>query len=110
MLSTKLRLNGLFSRQYFNSYQLVGPIPGPLAEAFQEFGDSKYYRLNADYIVKPTVLNHFSFGHNQRDLGEGPNLTLDDAYRQATLIPGVAPTKRPTTASTRRSSGISAVT
>ena len=91
--TAKLRLNGLFSRQYFNSYQLVGPIPGPLAEAFQEFGDSKYYRLNADYIVKPTVLNHFSFGHNQRDLGEGPNLTLDDTFRKATLIPGVTTDK-----------------
>jgi hypothetical protein len=94
-VSEKLRLNALFSRQYFNSYQLVGPIPGPLAEAFQEFGDSKYYRLNADYIVKPSVLNHFSFGHNQRDLGEGPNLTLDDAYRKATLIPGVSADKAP---------------
>ena len=94
-VSTKLRFNALFSRQYFNSYQLVGPIPGPLAEAFQEFGDSKYYRLNADYIIKPNVLNHFSFGHNQRDLGEGPNLTLDDTYRKATLIPGVTADKAP---------------
>jgi hypothetical protein len=94
-VSTKLRLNALFSRQYFNSYQLVGPIPGPLAEAFQEFGDSKYYRLNVDYIIKPNILNHFTFGHNQRDLGEGPNLTLDDAYRKATLIPGVTTDKAP---------------
>ena len=94
-VSSKLRLNGLFSRQYFNSYPLVGTIPGPLAEAFQEFGDSKYYRLNADYVIKPTVLNHFSFGHNRRDLGEGPNLTLDDAYRKATLIPGVSADKAP---------------
>ncbi len=94
-VSTKLRLNALFSRQYFNSYQLVGPIPGPLAEAFQEFGDSKYYRLNTDYIIKPNILNHFTFGHNQRDLGEGPNLTLDDTYRKATLIPGVTTDKAP---------------
>lgn len=94
-LSEKLRFNVLFSRQYFNSYQLVGPIPGPLAEAFQEFGDSKYYRLNSDYVIKPTVLNHFTFGHNQRDLGEGPNLTLDDTYRKATLIPGVSADKAP---------------
>ena len=82
-VSEKLRLNALFSRQYFNSYTLVGPIPGALAEAFQEFGDSKYYRLNTDYVIKPNVLNHFTFGHNQRDLGEGPNLGLDDAFRKA---------------------------
>src|SRR5436190_1820332 len=93
--SERLRLNGLFSRQYFNSYTLVGPIPGPLAEAFQEFGDSKYYRLNADYVIKPNVLNHFTFGHNQRDLGEGPNVNINDEFRNATLIPGVSADKAP---------------
>ncbi|MEJ7607409.1 MAG: TonB-dependent receptor [Bryobacteraceae bacterium] len=85
----KVRVNGMFSRQYFDSYPLIGPIPGPLAEAFQEFGHTRYWRVNADYIIKPTLLNHFTFGINQRNLGEGPNLGLDDAYRTATLLPGV---------------------
>jgi hypothetical protein len=96
IFNDKFRVNGLFSRQYFNSYTLTGPIPGPLAEAFQEFGDSKYIRLNADYVIKPNVLNHFTFGHNRRNLGEGPNLLVDDPnYRQATLIPGVSADKAP---------------
>lgn len=83
------RANAMFSRQYFDSYPLIGPIPGPLAEAFQEFGHTKYWRVNTDYVIKPTLLNHFIFGVNIRDLGEGPNLGLDDAYRSATLLPGV---------------------
>ncbi len=85
----KLKVNGMFSRQYFDSYPLVGPIPGPLAEAFQEFGHIRYWRFNGDYMIKPNLLNHFTFALNQRKLGEGPNLGLNDAYRTATLLPGV---------------------
>src|SRR5262245_20208117 len=96
VVNDKLRMNGLFSRQYFNSYTLTGPIPGPLAEAFQEFGDSRYIRMNADYVIKSNVLNHFTFGHNRRNLGEGPNLLVDDPnYRKNTLIPGASADKAP---------------
>ena len=93
--TNNLRFNGMFSRQYFDNYQLTGPIPGPLAEAFQEFGVTKYYRVNTDYVIRPNLLNHFTFGANFRDLGEGPNLTLDDTYRNATLMPGVSADKAP---------------
>lgn len=89
----KLRVNGMFSRQYFDSHPLIGPIPGPLAEAFQEFGVTKYYRLNSDYVIRPNLLNHFTFGANFRRLGEGPNLGLSDDYRRATLAPGVSADK-----------------
>ncbi len=89
IITDKLRVSGMFSRQYFDSYPLVGPIPGPLAEAFQEFGHVRYWRFNADYMIKPNVLNHITVGINQRKLGEGPNLGLTDAYRTATLLPGV---------------------
>lgn len=85
----KFRVSGMFSRQYFDSYPLVGPIPGPLAEAFQEFGNVRYWRFNGDYMIKPTLLSHLTVGINQRKLSEGPNLGLTDTYRQATLLPGV---------------------
>ena len=88
-VSDKLRVNGMFSKQYFDSYPLVGPIPGPLAEAFQEFGHVRYWRFNADYTLSPTLLNHITVGLNQRKLGEGPNLGLPDSYRTATLLPGL---------------------
>jgi Carboxypeptidase regulatory-like domain/TonB dependent receptor-like, beta-barrel/TonB-dependent Receptor Plug Domain len=89
IVNDKLRVSGMFSKQYFDSYPLIGPIPGPLAEAFQEFGHIRYWRFNADYAIKPNLLNHFSVGINQRKLGEGPNLGLPDSYRAATLLPGV---------------------
>jgi len=88
-VTEKLNVAGMFSRQYFDSYPLQGPIPGPLAEAFQEFGHVRYWRFNGDYVISPNVLNHATFAINQRKLGEGPNLGLSDGYRQATLLPGV---------------------
>lgn len=90
----KFRFNGMFSKQYFNGYPLVGPIPGPISEGFQEFGNFKYARFNTDYIARPTLLNHFTFGYNQRDLGED-SLAPDQAYRAATLLPGVSADKAP---------------
>lgn len=88
----KLRINGLFSRQYFNGCNIcMGPQPGPLGEGFQEFFDNKYVHFNADYIIKPTLLNHFTFGYNKRGGGEagnerlGPNTT---GYGLATEVPG----------------------
>ena len=89
VINDKLRVSGMFSKQYFDSYPLIGPIPGPLAEAFQEFGHVRYWRFNGDYVIRPNLLNHFTVGINQRKLGEGPNLGLPDSYRTATLLPGV---------------------
>jgi hypothetical protein len=89
VVNDKLRVSGMFSKQYFDSYPLQGPIPGPLAEAFQEFGHIRYWRFNGDYAIKPNLLNHATFAINQRKLGEGPNLGLPDSYRAATLLPGV---------------------
>ncbi|MDQ2949177.1 MAG: Plug and carboxypeptidase regulatory-like domain-containing protein [Acidobacteriota bacterium] len=91
----KLRFNGLFSRQYFNSYELLGPVPGRLGEGFQEFGTTKWVRFNADYVARQNLLNHFTFGYNQRDLGEQGNQRIDDAYRQATLATGASVDKAP---------------
>lgn len=85
----RFRVNGMFSRQYFDSYPLQGPIPGPLAEAFQEFGHIRYWRFGSDYTITSSLLNHFTLGINQRKLGEGPNLGMPDSYRQATLLPGL---------------------
>ena len=89
IVNDKLRVSGMFSKQYFDSYPLIGPIPGPLAEAFQEFGHVRYWRFNGDYTISPNLLNHVTFGINQRKLGEGPTLGLPDSYRAATLLPGV---------------------
>ena len=90
--SDKWRMNGLFSRQYFNGCQIcMGPMPGPLGEGFQEFFDNKYVHFNADYIVSPTLLNHFTFGYDHRDGGEAGNERLGpntSGYGLSTEVPG----------------------
>ena len=87
-----IHFSGVFSRQYFNSYPLDGPIPGPLGEGFQEFGNTKWVRFNGDQTIRTNLLNHFAFGYNQRDLGEqGPARLgpIDSGFGKATQIPGV---------------------
>jgi len=87
-VTQKLRASGLFSKTYFNGYPLQGPIPGPVSEGFQEFGNFKWVRANVDYTFTPNLLNHFTFGYNQRDLGED-SIAPDKTYHDATLFPGV---------------------
>ena len=87
-----MHFSGVFSKQYFNGYPLDGPIPGALGEGFQEFGSTKWVRLNGDQTLRANLLNHFAFGYNQRDLGEQGNTRLgafDGAFGKATAIPGV---------------------
>lgn len=84
----KVRVNGLFSKTYFNSYPLHGSTPGPVSDGFQEFGNFKWVRANVDYVARPNLLNHFTFGYNQRDLGED-SIAPDTTYHDATLLPGV---------------------
>ena len=90
--SDKLRISGLFSRQYFNGCQIcMGPMPGPLGEGFQEFFDNKYLHFNADYIVTPTLLNHFTFAYNHRGGGEAGNERLgpnNSGFGLSTEVPG----------------------
>jgi Carboxypeptidase regulatory-like domain/TonB-dependent Receptor Plug Domain len=91
--SEKLRINGLFSRQYFNGCQIcLGPIPGPEGEGFQESFDNKYVGLNVDYVIRPTFLNQFSLQYYDRYGIEAANNNKlgsnTDAYGLATEIPG----------------------
>jgi hypothetical protein len=87
----KLRFNGLLSKQYYGSYPLVGPVPGVLGSAWQETGHSNWARFNADYIIRPNVIDHFTFGYLNRRITEQSNLNmgLPPDYRQKTLIPGI---------------------
>ncbi len=80
--SDRNRISGLFSRQFFGSPPRIGPIPGKLGENFTSGGVNKFYRLNQDYIIRPNLLSHFSFGHNRRDIEEnGPTRVSADLSR-----------------------------
>ncbi len=69
-ITANSRLSGLFSKQHFQDPDHIGPFPGPLAENFNVAGTNKYYRLNHDQVITPTLLNHLTFGWNHRDVIE----------------------------------------
>lgn len=69
-LNTNSRVSGLFSQQFFGSPDAIGPIPGPLGENFNSSGKNKFFRLNHDQVLSPTLLNHFTLGWNKRDVIE----------------------------------------
>lgn len=64
------RISGLFSKQFFSSPDSIGPIPGPLGNNFNSAGKNKFYRVSHDQVITPTLLNHVTFGWNNRDVYE----------------------------------------
>lgn len=93
VFTEKHRVSGLFSRNFFGSPPNIGPVPGTLGQNFTAGGINKYYRLNLDSVIKPNLLNHFTFGHNRRDIHEeGPRRTSDE-FRKATQIKGATGSK-----------------
>ena len=88
VFSEKSRVSGLISRHFFESPPNIGPIPGALGENFTAGGINKYFRVNHDLILRPNLLNHFTFGHNRRDIHEeGPRRTTED-FRKAIQVKG----------------------
>lgn len=87
--SERNRVSGLFSRQQFGSPAATGPVPGVLGQNFNSGGTNKYYRINHDFTFTPNLLNHFTFGHNQRDIFEVGPQRVDAALLTALQIPGV---------------------
>jgi hypothetical protein len=87
------RVSGLFSKQFFGSPDNIGPIPGPLGENFNSSGKNKFFRLNHDQVITPTLLNHFTIGWNKRDVIEYfPERYYDipEADRRIIELQGVA--------------------
>ena len=77
-ITSNSRVNGLFSQQQFSSPDSIGPYPGPLADGFNSSGKNKYFRLNHDQVITPTLLNHLTLGWNKRDVIE----YFPDRYNQ----------------------------
>lgn len=84
------RISGLVSRFWSPAIGRIGPVIGIPSQNWQTDVRIRYYRVNHDYVLRPNLLNHFTFGFNQRNLIENPdNINgVDDAYRQAVQIPG----------------------
>ncbi len=69
-ITSNSRISGLFSREFFGSPDQIGPIPGPLGHNFNSAGTNKFYRLSHDQVITPTLLNHATFGWNERSVIE----------------------------------------
>ncbi|MEO8125705.1 MAG: carboxypeptidase regulatory-like domain-containing protein [Bryobacteraceae bacterium] len=94
-ITSNSRVNGLFSQQQFASPDSIGPFPGPLADGFNSAGKNKYYRLNHDQVITPTLLNHLTFGWNKRDVIEyfpERYFQIPEADRKLIEIPGSSTT------------------
>jgi hypothetical protein len=94
-ITSNSRVNGLFSQQQFSSPDSIGPFPGPLADGFNSAGKNKYYRLNHDQVITPTLLNHLTFGWNKRDVIEyfpERYYQIPEADRKLIEIPGSSTT------------------
>jgi hypothetical protein len=92
------RLSGLFSKQFFGSPDSIGPIPGPLGNNFNSSGTNKFYRLSHDQVISATLLNHITFGWNDRNIIEyfpSRYNTIPAADRAILTIKG-ASTQNPT--------------
>lgn len=69
-INSNSRLSGLFSKQFFGGPDQIGPIAGPLGNNFNSAGTNKFYRLSHDQVITPTLLNHVTFGWNNRNVIE----------------------------------------
>jgi hypothetical protein len=89
-LSDKNRLSGLYSRFHSPGIGQIGPVAGIPSPNWGNEIKIQYYRINHDYLIRPSLLHHFTIGYNRRNIIENPgNINgVDDAYRQAVQIPG----------------------
>ena len=98
VFSDRNRISGIFSRNVFGSPPNIGPVPGALGENFTSGGTNKFYRVNHDLVLKPNLLNHFTFGYNQRDIFEIGPTRISSEVQQAIQLKGTTlpPTTQPT--------------
>ncbi|MPY86926.1 MAG: TonB-dependent receptor plug domain-containing protein [Luteitalea sp.] len=88
VFSANNRVNGLFSRQAFDSPDPIGPIPGPLGDNFKSFGVTRFYRISHDSVLRPNLVNHFTFGWNKREIGEEHPQRLTEDQRSVIQLKG----------------------
>jgi hypothetical protein len=90
VLSDRNRLSGLYSKYVSPAIGKIGPVIGIPSQNWGNDIKTQYVRLNHDYVIRPNLLHHFTFGYNRRNVIENPgNINgVDDAYRQAVQIAG----------------------
>lgn len=61
LVNDKHRANFFFSKQFNNVFS-DGPLPGALTNGIQSQQRPEVYRVNYDYTITPSILNHFTWG------------------------------------------------
>jgi len=93
IFSAKNRINFFYSNYNSPAPLYQDLVPGvPPSGGWGTTNMISYYRVNEDFIVSPTMMNHFSIGLNRRHVLENPysvsSKEQTDAFAQATYAPG----------------------
>lgn len=90
--TSKDRMSFSFGRTFNPPYPSLGPFTGVPTSNFGSDSLIRYYRFNEDHIFTQNLINHFTFGFDQRRIFEGgPGLTdISDSLRDSVQYPGTA--------------------
>jgi len=88
--TAKDRLAFSFGRTFNPPYPSLGPVAGVPTSNFGSDSMIRYYRFNEDHIFTNNLVNHFTFGFDQRRIFEGgAGLTdISDSTRDSVQFPG----------------------
>ena len=88
----KDRMSFSFGRTFNPPYPSIGPAAGVPTSNFGSDSMIRYFRYNEDHIFTSNLINHFTFGLDQRRIFEGgAGLTdITDDLRDSVQYPGTA--------------------
>ena len=86
------RMSFSFGRTFNPPYPSIGPVKGVPTSNFGSDSLIRYYRFNEDHIFTSNLINHFTFGFDQRHILEGgaPLTGFSDDLRDSVQYPGTA--------------------
>ncbi len=102
VFSDKHRISYLYSHFYSPATPSINDLEGVPGTGFPTESTVQYHRLNDDYTISPTILNHITLGLNLRHILEAPGYVsqFPSALAQATYLPGTVTPLAPGTSST----------
>jgi hypothetical protein len=101
IFSDKNRISGFFSRYLTPAQPAKNATQGLPPTSWPTNQLQRYIRINHDYILRPNLLSHMSFGVNNRRLVENPDnvIGVSDAVRTAMQLKGTTRGPAPSTVS-----------
>ncbi len=102
VFNDKHRISYLYSHFYSPATPSINALEGVPGTGFPSESTVDYHRLNDDYTISPTVLNHITLGLNLRHILEAPGYVslFPTDLAKATYLPGTVTPLAPGTSST----------